>query len=171
MEEGDIEVDSEDDLLMLKVAENTEKDKVVLQIADSVTEAGTRARNTVAQHIAWVEARSAARQMVEPITIIVNPELERIFGPGATRLAIEYQESATSVQALNVEDGLGSSEVGQDTRKDPAKLDESDFEDVCDNSQNGELLGSPPKPRRSRGRIRSRSEGRVSTGSPSPVRL
>ena len=75
------------------------------------------------------------------MTIVVHSELERIFGPGATRLALEYQ-------VLFVEDGLGTSEDGQDDREAPTEVDERDFEDICDNSQSGELVASTPKERR-----------------------
>ena len=93
MAKGEDDVNFEDDSVMDKLVENSDNEIVmnvnVSQIADGlVSEAGVRASHTAVQHIAWLEARVAASQMCEPMIIVVNPELERIFGPGATRLAV-----------------------------------------------------------------------------------
>ena len=42
------------------------------------------------QHREWMESRERSRLQF-PVNINLHPELERIFGPGATRLALEYE--------------------------------------------------------------------------------
>ena len=42
--------------------------------------------------------------MGEQVTLSLDPDLERIFGPGATRLANDYQDSGHAQQPLKMEE-------------------------------------------------------------------
>ena len=50
-----------------------------------------RSLDVALQHKAWLESRQRPVEQMFPIHITVDPELESIFGPGATRLALEYE--------------------------------------------------------------------------------
>ena len=134
--EDEIFGDSRDDQDLVRLANNSENVKIdsvkVSQIQGSVSEAGFRARHTADQHIAWLEDRAAARLIIEPVTIIFNPELERIFGPGATRLAIEHQVSEATSQEVSVlveaENLLNYRKIGMVVR---IQGDESEAENIA----------------------------------------
>ena len=171
------EIDFEDDSVMLRVVENVDKVELVdvSQKAGSASDAGVRASLTAIQHVSWLEARAAARQLGEPMTIAVHPDLENIFGLGATRLAIEYQEGGPSAHSLSVwgEVGLlgevgevGEVEDGQEDQVGTGQVGDSEVDERSDQSQSETFIASTPKRRRSRGRVRRR--GRKSNGSVSP---
>ena len=130
------------------------------QVPDPVFEAGQRARMTVKQHVAWLEQRRVAGVVVgEQVTFPLHPDLERIFGPGATRLALEFQASVPVEQPVEVEsehmegdsfdwsDDLGGSESGD--MGDQIHLQEG-------------LKASSPKPQRGK---RPKRKKRESSGS------
>ena len=50
-----------------------------------------RSLDVAQQHREWLESRKRPVEQMFPIHITVDPELESIFGPGATRLALEYE--------------------------------------------------------------------------------
>ena len=164
MVEDEVFVDSEDDLELSRLANNSEKIKIdnlnVSQILepDSVSEAGFRANVTAVQHIAWLEARSVERLVREPMNIVVNPELERIFGPGATRLAIEHELGGPDQQAGEGRVGSDGHAIDQDN-VNVAQIDERVIDDVIDQSDQENVVASPPKERRSRRRKRGKSKG------------
>ena len=167
VEDGE-DVTFEDDSVMVKLVESSENERVenidVSQIAEgSVSEAGVRASHTAFQHIAWLEARAAASQMWEPITIVVNPELVRIFGPVATRLAIEYERNEASTPALSVWGEGGTDVDGQEVTD---QVGVSDFDDSCDKSIDRVVVASTPKRRRSRGRDRESDGDNIENLSP-----
>ena len=163
----DDEIDSQDDFLMLKVVENVDTVELVnvSQIAVPASDAGMRASLTAVQHVSWLEARAAARQIREPMTITVHPDLEQVFGPGATRLAIGFQEGGASIHCLSVLGEGGTVADGQETQEGTGQVSDSE---VDDQSQSEAFVASTPKRRRSRGRVRRR--GRNKTGSMSPIK-
>ena len=164
-----------------------------LSITESVepahADAGDKAMLVAMQHKAWLEGRTPAEGGGEQLNVAINPEMERIFGPGATRMDIEYQANGQATQQVEIAEA--GSESGQATQ--PVGVAEADPEsgqddvegnlswsDQVDLNESGiisdqaddrldKLLSSTPKKQR-RGRKRVKSEGRVSTGSVSPVR-
>ena len=172
--------------------ENSDNIGQGLDTTDTVKEGGSRALQIALQHKAWMEAR-AAGEVGEQVTITLHPELERIFGIWATRLALKIQGSVQNPHHLQEDesqvDGDGSFEeieLAQSENLSDKQEDES--QDVCDisiedsekvqsedQSDKGvdmldDFLSSTPKMKRKRGRERFKSEGRESSGSLSPVR-
>ena len=129
---------------------------------DPVFAAGQRARMTVKQHVAWLEQRRVTGLVGELVNFSVHPELERIFGPGATRLAIDFQASAPVEYPVSVE--TESMEGGKlDCNED---LERSDSGDIGDQANKQEKFqASTPKPQRPRGKKRFRRGGRDSSES------
>ena len=80
----DSEQEVEDDYLFLKAAENIEQgideDNTVSPVADQYN--GDRARLAAIKRIDWLEKRLVGT---------IGKDLERIFGPGATKVALDYQ--------------------------------------------------------------------------------
>ena len=134
----------------------------VSQVPDLVSEAGQRARMTVRQHVAWLEQRRVAGLVGELVNFSVHPELERIFGPGATRLAIDFQASTPVEHPISVE--TESMEGGKlDWSEDFEISDSGDLGDQADKQE--QFLASTPKPQRPRGKKRFRRGGKDSSGS------
>ena len=79
--------------------ENSDNIGQGLDTTDTVKEGGSRALQKALQHKAWMEAR-AAGEVGEQVTITLHPELERIFGIGATRLAMKFQGSVQNPHHL-----------------------------------------------------------------------
>ena len=115
---------------------------------DSVSEASSRSRLVAIQHKEWLDERTI---LGENLNLTLNPELERIFGPGATRLALQYQ---------------GNEQVENPVDE---KSSESDAMDAGVTSEKS-FVTSTPKKHRSKRKKRHRSEDRVSDASTSPSR-
>ena len=134
----------------------------VSQTPDPVSEAGQRARLTVKQHVAWLEQRRVAGLVGEQVTFSVHPDLERIFGPGATRLAIDFQASAPVEHPVEVE----SEQMEEDQFEFSDDIEGSEGDDKRDETdRQHEFKASTPKQQRARGKKRFMSEGRDSSGS------
>ena len=137
---------------------------------EPVHAAGDRALVVAMQHKSWLEERTAAESRGEVLTIFLNPELERIFGPGATRLAFEHQVSGQSTQSVvEAEEGSVSQDEDDEALSWSSQVNLAESVDISDQTDRLEsLVSSTPKIQIKRGRKRVKSEGRVSTGSKSP---
>ena len=162
VEEGIDEEEEEDDNLLLKAAEIVEQgmdgDITVSQVADQ--NEGDRARVVAIQHRDWLETRAAMQHkeclegrtaLSESLNFTLNPELEMIFGPGATRLALQYQ-------------GKGQVNHPIDEKNSASCDTEEETSDWM------ELVTSTPKKQKVKRKKRQRSEDRVSGASSSPSR-
>ena len=99
------------------------------------------------QHREWLEERTAQG---ETLNVTLNPELEMIFGPGATRLALQYQGNGQ----------VDAEEIGSELR---------DMEEETSDADKS-FVTSTPRKQRARRKKRHRSEGRFSDESTSPTR-
>ena len=117
--------------------------------SELVSEASTRSRLVAMQHKEWLDERTI---LGENLNFTLNPELEMIFGPGATRLALQYEGNE---QVENPVDEKGSESGAME-------LDEVNSEKS--------FVTSTPKKQRLKRKKRQRSEDRVSAASTSPSR-
>ena len=98
-----------------------------------------RSMGVAVQHNAWLQSREKKPPEEFPLTVTVHPELQRILGIGATRLAIEYE-------------GWDGNHSGVD--------DDWGFEDVVQDD-----LTSSPMGQRPRGIKRGKADGGVASAS------
>ena len=83
-----------------------------------------RSMGVAVQHNAWLQSREKKPPEEFPLTVTVHPELQRILGIGATRLAIEYEGWGGNHSEVDddwgfedvVQDDLTSSPIGQGPR-------------------------------------------------------
>ena len=118
--------DMEDNTLFLKFAEDgQEKSDACSNSQEFDTErvAKEKALLTAIKHKSWMDARSA-RKLLEDLSI--NQELDRIFGPGASLLAIEFQGPEDMQSKENCEDDIEN--VTED------EMNKNDVEDVINES-------------------------------------
>ena len=151
-----VDTGNDDNSLLLKSAEDTAETKETIEAAAEL-KARERALFTAIKHRSWLEQRSAEKL----VNASINIELDRIFGPGASKLAIEFQP--------------GNPEGGNGIEQDPGmEDDEMNIEDDSESSdedaedQSSGRKSSTPT-RQGRGKKRNRRPGH-SNVSISPIR-
>ena len=160
-------VDECTDAELLQAADISEKGfgnvSGVLQVHDSVAELGERARLTARQHLAWLEQRSAAGLVGDQMSFTLHPDLERIFGDGATRLAIQFEGSnlATEPVSIGGEDPENSSideeVLDWSQNVEEAEIEEDEEDDDADKPVESGFKASTPKKKRKKRRRRGKS--------------
>jgi hypothetical protein len=113
------------DTELLEVSEVSEN--VVVPNTDIIGQ--SRNMEVALQHKAWMKSRENSCLQF-PVHLTLHPELERIFGPGATRFALEYEgwdggqtleESAGGAQAVEEGEGVEVRECQGDSSSPKGK--------------------------------------------------
>ena len=134
-------------------------------VADTPNQVAEKALLTAIKHKSWLDARESERLLND---LSQNQELDRIFGPGAALLAIEFQgpgsgqpgQSEQAGQAELSEQSSGGGNISVDSESSDAETD-----DVIDTlGENGGLSSTP-----TRGMKRIKKPVRDSTDSISPI--
>ena len=156
----EVEGDGDDALFsnVVGIIEDEVKSKSCSKYQEIVTSAESNAREkalqTAIKHKTWLEQRST-----EKLTTSMNIELERIFGPGAGQLAIEFQVS-------NHEDDNEASEHNEDADgNEPSDTSGDELDPSL-----GRMSSTPTRQAARRGRKRMTRNSDDSTASLSPVR-
>ena len=153
----------EDDSLLVKATEITVEIQETTA-ADAEAAARERALLTAIKHRSWMEQRSAEKL----VNASINLELDRIFGPGASKLAIEFHASNPEDEESNeIELTNGKEEVANDLEDESESSDNSN--DVLDESTDMKS-STPTRQGNRRGRKRNKRPGGDSTSSISPIR-
>ena len=137
-----------------------------VQVHDSVAKVGDRARLTALQHLAWLDQRSAAVLVGDHIRFSFHPDLEMIFGDGATRLAIEFDNNDSNVEPVSIEGEVSENSLNEEESVDWSQEVEADcvdkpagdvVEPVASSAIEGVLKLSSPKAKRKKKRRRGKS--------------